>query len=62
MTDWKQYEEYEEELHNEITKKSVNKTKKKKTWKQVNEEKNSRPTKKQLQKKRKSRNEKGNSK
>ena len=52
MTDWKQYEEYEEELHNEITKKSVNKTKKKKTWKQINEEKQKQVTKKQWQKKR----------
>ena len=42
MTDWKQYEEYEEELHNEINKKIVNKVKKKKTWKQITEVKNDR--------------------
>ena len=60
MTDWKQYEEYEEELHNEISKKSVTKIKKKKTWKQIIEVKNNREhSKKQWQKKRrKSRNEK----
>jgi len=59
MTDWKQYEEYEEELHNEISKKSVNKIKIKKTWKQITEVKNNREhSKKQWQKKRKkSRNE-----
>ena len=59
MTDWKYYEEFEEESYSKTRKV---RTKKKKTWKQVNEEKNSRPTKKQWQKKRKSRNEKGNSK
>ena len=59
MTDWKYYEELEEESYSKTRKV---RTKKKKTWKQVNEEKNSRPTKKQCQKKRKSRNEKGNSK
>ena len=53
MTDWKQYEEYEEELHDEISKKSVNKIKIKKTWKQITEVKNDREhTKKQWQKKR----------
>jgi hypothetical protein len=53
MTDWKQYEEYEEELHNEIRKSSVTKIKKKKTWKQITEVKNDREhTKKQWQKKR----------
>ena len=59
MTDWKQYEEYEEELHNEISKKSVNKIKIKKTWKQITEVKNNREhSKKQWQKKRrKSKNE-----
>ena len=59
MTDWKYYEELEEESYSKTRKV---RTKKKKTWKQGNEEKNSRPTKKQWQKKRKSRNEKGNSK
>ena len=55
MTDWKYYEELEEESYSKTRKV---RTKKKKTWKQVNEEKNSRPTKKQWQKKkRKSRNE-----
>ena len=60
MTDWKQYEEYEEELHDEISKKSVSKIKIKKTWKQITEVKNDREhSKKQWQKKRrKSRNEK----
>ena len=59
MTDWKQYEEYEEELHNEITKVTVNKTKKKKTWKQITEEKSRGQLKKKWQKKRrKSRHEK----
>ena len=54
MTDWKQYEEYEEELHSEISKKSVIKIKKKKTWKQITEVKNDREhSKKQWQKKRK---------
>ena len=59
MTDWKQYEEYEEELHDEISKKSVNKIKIKKTWKQITEVKNDREhSKKQWQKKRrKSKNE-----
>ena len=59
MTDWKQYEEYEEELHDEISKKSVSKIKIKKTWKQITEVKNNREhSKKQWQKKRKkSRNE-----
>jgi len=59
MTDWKQYEEYEEELHDEISKKSVNKIKIKKTWKQITEVKNNREhSKKQWQKKRrKSKNE-----
>ena len=53
MTDWKQYEEYEEELHNEIRKSSVTKIKKKKTWKQITEVKNDREhSKKQWQKKR----------
>jgi hypothetical protein len=53
MTDWKQYEEYEEELHDEISKKSVSKIKIKKTWKQITEVKNDREhTKKQWQKKR----------
>jgi len=62
MTDWKEYEELEEELHNEITKKSVTKIKKKKTWKQITEVKNDREhSKKQWQKKRrKSRDESNN--
>ena len=59
MTDWKYYEELEEESYSKTRKV---RTKKKKTWKQVKEEKNSRTTKKQWQKKRKSRNEEGNSK
>ena len=59
MTDWKYYEELEEESYSKTRKV---RTKKKKTWKLVNVEKISRPTKKQWQKKRKSRNEKGNSK
>ena len=42
MTDWKYYEELEEESYSKTRKV---RTKKKKTWKQVNEEKNSRPTK-----------------
>ncbi len=59
MTDWKYYEELEEESYSKTRKV---KTKKKKTWKQMNEEKGgSLPTKKQWQKKRKSKNEKGNS-
>ena len=59
MTDWKQYEEYEEELHSEISKKSVIKIKKKKTWKQITEVKiDKERSKKQWQKKkRKPRNE-----
>ena len=60
MTDWKQYEEYEEELHNEIRKSSVTKIKKKKTWKQITEVKNDREhTKKQWQKKRRVSKKKG---
>ena len=60
MTDWKQYEEYEEELHDEISKKSVTKIKKKKTWKQITEVKNDREhTKKQWQKKRRVSKKKG---
>ena len=60
MTDWKQYEEYEEELHNEINKKIVNKVKKKKTWKQITEVKNDREhSKKQWQKKRRVSKKKG---
>tara|TARA_B100000287_G_scaffold362015_1_gene355058 strand:+ start:218 stop:397 length:180 start_codon:yes stop_codon:yes gene_type:complete len=49
MTDWKYYEELEEESYSKTRKV---RTKKKKTWKQMNEEKNSKPTKKQWQKKR----------
>ena len=62
MTDWKHYEEYEEEIHNEINKIFVNKIKKKKTWKQITEVKNDREhSKKQWQKKRrKSKNESNN--
>ena len=59
MTDWKYYEELEEQSYSKTRKV---KTKKKKSWKQINEEKNSNPSKKQWQKKRKSRNEKGNRK
>ena len=51
MTNWtKYYEEYEEELHSETTRKSVKQTKKKKTWKQMNEQKKDKPR-KQWQKK-----------
>ena len=49
MTNWRQYEEMEEEF-NKIDRPS--KTKKKKTWKQINEEKQRQVTKKQWQKKR----------
>ena len=49
MTNWRQYEEMEEEF-NKIDRPS--KTKKKKTWKQINEEKQKQVTKKQWQKKR----------
>ena len=48
--DWRHYEEFEEEFN----KVDINspKTKKKKTWKQINEEKQRQVTKKQWQKKR----------
>ena len=59
MTDWKYYEELEEQSYNKTRKV---KTKKKKTWKQLTEEKNRMQSKKQWLKKRKPRNEKGNSK
>jgi hypothetical protein len=53
MADWKQYEKYEEELHNETSYKITHKIKKKKTWKQIIEVKNDREhSKKQWQKKR----------
>jgi|LWDU01.1.fsa_nt_gi hypothetical protein len=52
MTDWKEYEEIEEELHNETAHKVTSKIKKKKTWKQITEEKQRKVTKKQWQKKR----------
>jgi phosphatidylserine/phosphatidylglycerophosphate/cardiolipin synthase-like enzyme len=48
--DWRHYEEFEEEF-NKVDIKSP-KTKKKKTWKQINEEKQRQVTKKQWQKKR----------
>ena len=49
MTNWRQYEEIEEEF-NKVDKSF--KTKKKKPWKQINEEKQRQVTKKQWQKKR----------
>ena len=49
MTNWRQYEEIEEEF-NKVD--IPPKTKKKKTWKQINEEKQRQVTKKQWQKKR----------
>ena len=49
MTNWREYEEIEEEF-NKIDRSP--KTKKKKTWKQINEEKQRQVTKKQWQKKR----------
>ena len=52
MTDWREYEEIEEELHNDTSYKVTNKVKKKKTWKQITEEKQRKITKKQWQKKR----------
>ena len=50
MTNWRKYEDLEEEL-NEVDRKPL-KVKKKKTWKQINEEKQKKVTKKQWQKKR----------
>ena len=52
MTNWTNinYEKYEEELYEENTRKFY-KTKKKKTWKQVNEDKKHDKTRKQWQKK-----------
>jgi phosphatidylserine/phosphatidylglycerophosphate/cardiolipin synthase-like enzyme len=50
MTNWREYEEIEEDF-NKVDIKSP-KTKKKKTWKQINEEKQKQVTKKQWQKKR----------
>jgi hypothetical protein len=52
MTDWREYEKIEEELHNETSQKVTHKVKKKKTWKQITEEKQRKITKKQWQKKR----------
>ena len=52
MTNWKEYEEIEEEFDKETTHKVTSKIKKKKTWKQMNEEKQIQVTKKQWQKKR----------
>ena len=49
MTNWREYEEIQEEF-NKIDRSP--KTKKKKTWKQINEEKQRQVTKKQWQKKR----------
>ena len=50
MTNWRKYEDLEEEF-NEVDRKHF-KIKKKKTWKQINEEKQKKVTKKQWQKKR----------
>ena len=50
MNNWREYEEIEEDF-NKVDIKSP-KTKKKKTWKQINEEKQKQVTKKQWQKKR----------
>ena len=53
MKTYREYEKLEEEFHNETeTSKVTHKTKKKKTWKQINEEKQRKVTKKQWQKKR----------
>jgi hypothetical protein len=49
MTNWREYEELEEEF-NKVD--NPHKTKKKKTWKQINEERKREVTKKQWQKKR----------
>ena len=62
MTDWREYEEIEEELYNETSHKITNKVKKKKTWKQLTDETKRKKTKKIWQKKRRvSRNENKNS-
>jgi len=50
VTNWRKYEDLEEEL-NEVDRKHF-KIKKKKTWKQINEEKQKKVIKKQWQKKR----------
>ena len=50
MTNWREYEEIEEEFDNRTS--NVKHTKKKKTWKQINEERKREVTKKQWQKKR----------
>jgi len=52
MNNWREYEEIEEEFHKETAHKVTSKIKKKKTWKQINEEKQRQVTKKQWQKKR----------
>ena len=62
MTDWKEYEELEEELHNEITKKSVTKIKKKKTWEQLQKDKERQLNKKKWQKKRRKSKDESNNK
>ena len=51
MANWREYEHIEEELDNETNNKSL-KIKKKKTWKQINEENQRKIDKKQWQKKR----------
>ena len=60
MTDWKEYEEIEEEF-NEVDRKPF-KIKKKKTWKQITEEKQKKVTKKQWQKKRRKSKKEGDKK
>jgi len=58
--DWRDYEEFEEEFEKKAP--NVKHTKKKKTWKQINEETKRKKTKKVWQKKRRiSRNEDKNS-
>ena len=58
MTDWREYEDLEEELNDVDSK--LFKIKKKKTWKQITEEKQKKVTKKQWQKKRRISKKSGN--
>ena len=62
MTNWREYEEIEEELHNDTAHKVTSKIKKKKTWKQITEEKQRKVTKKQWQKKRRKSKKEGDKK
>jgi len=62
MRNYREYEVFEEEFHNEKAREVTHKTKKKKTWKQITEEKQRKVTKKQWQKKRRKSKKEGDKK